>query len=51
LLWTKTIRDRKTIWEAIASFSGNGNESINGTSQEENQGETTEVRGISDTLY
>lgn len=46
-----TIRDRKAFWEAVASFSGSGNESINENSQEENQGERTEMRGISDTLY
>lgn len=46
-----TIRDRKAFWEAVASFSGSGNESINENSQEENQGERTEMRGISGTLY
>lgn len=51
LYGTKTIRDRKTIWKAIASFPANGSENINEKSQKESQGETGGERHCRDTLY
>lgn len=51
MFWTKTIKDRKTIWEVIASFSVNGNENINEKSQKESQGENGGERHCRGTLF
>lgn len=51
LFWTNMVRDRKTIWEAIASFSANGNENINEKSRKESQRENGGERHYKGTLY
>lgn len=51
LFGIKTKRDRKTIWEAIASFPENGSKSINEKRQKQSQGETEGERHYRDTFY